>query len=256
MDRYIAKMNHLFHFLLVWIKKRIIFVFVVALQLLQLTHICPDSFTAPVTSLVCRLQNSTLYFLLKNMPKCVTLAIQGPEGHKRVKISETSMANDLYTAVKQAYEFSDETGFFLTQDKQRSLVIDNSKLCEVSKYDLKHGDRLFLHHTITPHESSSFGQALNFLGSSIENNDVPSIASDTSSSDPCRAINDSSDNAISTSSHATQPRQIETAQADKTALKQQVSIVQSKVQHDMNLKILLVIIHIHTDYHHNHDITV
>ena len=224
MDRYIAKMNHLFHFLLVWIKKRIIFVFAVALQLLQLTHICPDSFTAPVTSLVCRLQNSTLYFLLKNMPKCVTLAIQGPEGHKRVKISETSMASDLYTAVKQAYEFSDETGFFLTQDKQRSLVIDNSKLCEVSKYDLKHGDRLFLHHTITPHESSSFGQALNFLGSSIENKDGPSIASDTSS----RAINVSSNNAISTSSHSTQPHQIKTAQADKIALNQQVNDVQSK----------------------------
>ena len=114
------------------------------------------------------------------MPKFVTLAIQGPEGHKRVKISETSLASDLYTAVKQAYEFSDETGFFLTQDKQRSLVIDNSKLCEVSKYDLKHGDRLFLHHTITPHESSSFGQALNFLGSSIENKDGPSITCDTS----------------------------------------------------------------------------
>ena len=226
MDRYIAKMNHLFHFLLVWIKKRIIFVFAVALQLLQLTHICPDSFTAPVTSLVCRLQNSTLYFLLKNMPKCVTLAIQGPEGHKRVKISETSLASDLYTAVKQAYEFSDETGFFLTQDKQRSLVIDNSKLCEVSKYDLKHGDRLFLHHTITPHESSSFGQALNFLGSSIENNDCPSIASSTGQ---CRAINDSSDITISTFSHSTQPHQIKTAQAeDKISLNQQVNNVQSK----------------------------
>ena len=162
------------------------------------------------------------------MPKCVTLAIQGPEGHKRVKISETSLASDLYTAVKQAYKFSDETGFFLTQDKQRSLVIDNSKLCEVSKYDLKHGDRLFLHHTITPHESSSFGQALNFLGSSIENNNGPSIVSDTSTTATghCRAINDSSDNAISTSS--TQPHQIKTAPADKIVLNQQVNDVQIK----------------------------
>ena len=115
------------------------------------------------------------------MSRFLTLGIQGPDGQKRVKISETSLTSDLYIAVQQAYGLSAETGFFLTQGKQ----IDNSKLCAVSEYQLKQGDRLFLHHTIAPHESSSFNQALDFLRSSSENKDGQGVLPETSTG--CRS---------------------------------------------------------------------
>ena len=164
------------------------------------------------------------------MSRFLTLGIQGPDGQKRVKISDTSLTSELYIAVQQAYELSAETGFFLTQDKQRNLVIDNSKLCAVSEYQLKHGDRLFLHHTIAPHESSSFNQALDFLRSSSENNDGQGVVAETSAG--CNTNiedNINKDKTLCTfsslCSDATPTDQIVAAQLERSALNQQVDVV-------------------------------
>ena len=168
------------------------------------------------------------------MSRFLTFGIQGPDGQKRVKISETSLTSDLYIAVQEAYELSAETGFFLTQDKYKSLVIDNSKLCAVSEYQLKHGDRLFLHYTIDPQESSSFSQALDFLRSSSENSNGQGAVPETSTG--CRLVsntntednigNDKTFCTLSSScSDATPTDQIVAAQLDKSALNQQVDVV-------------------------------
>ena len=162
------------------------------------------------------------------MSRFLTLGIQGPDGQNRVKISDTSLTSELYIAVQQAYELSAETGFFLTQDKQRNLVIDNSKLCAMSEYQLKHGDKLFLHHTIAPHESSSFNQALDFLRSSSGNNDGQGVVPETSCS---TNLEDHIDNEktfftfSSSCSNATPTDQIVAAQLDKSAFNQQVDVV-------------------------------
>ena len=92
--------------------------------------------------------------LLRQIAMSKTVGIQGPGGQQRVTISEKSLINELYTAVQSAYGLSSDTSFFLTQDKQKRIVIENSELSTLSKYNLRHGDRLFMHY-INAHSQPS-----------------------------------------------------------------------------------------------------
>ena len=90
------------------------------------------------------------------MSRAFTLGIQGPDGQRRVTISETESVDDLYKVTQKAYHLPSTTDFVLTKDLQKQIIIKNTVNTNLSNYNLRHGDRLFLHYNknISPSTSN------------------------------------------------------------------------------------------------------
>ena len=97
----------------------------------------------------------------------ITLGIQGPDGQRRVTISETTLVGELYMAVQEAYGLSSNTNFFLTQDMHKKIVIENGELWTVSEYKLKHRDRLFMHYSTAYSQQPRNGTSENTISQVI-----------------------------------------------------------------------------------------
>ena len=96
------------------------------------------------------------HFRERAMSRAFTLGIQGPDGQRRVTISETSSVDDLYKVTQKAYQLPSATDFVLTKDLQNQIIIKNTVNADLSNYNLRHGDRLFLHYksNISPTRSN------------------------------------------------------------------------------------------------------
>ena len=86
------------------------------------------------------------HFRKMDMSRAFTLGIQGPDGQRRVTISETESVDNLYKVTQKAYELPSATDFVLTKDLQKQIIIENTVNSNVSNFNLRHGDRLFLHY--------------------------------------------------------------------------------------------------------------
>ena len=97
------------------------------------------------------------HFRKMDMSRAFTLGIQGPDGQRRVTISETSSVDNLYKVTQKAYQLPSATDFVLTKDLQKQIIIENTVNSNVSNYNLRHGDRLFLHYNrnISPTTSNN-----------------------------------------------------------------------------------------------------
>jgi len=77
------------------------------------------------------------------MSKSITVGVQTPEGQKRVQISGTGKADELYKKVFEAFDMK-SMEFTLFKDQKKQQPVDNSRFKSITSIGLKHGDRLFL----------------------------------------------------------------------------------------------------------------
>jgi len=77
------------------------------------------------------------------MSKQITIGVQTPEGQKRVQVSATGKADELYKNVFKAFDLK-SMEFGLYKDQKKAQLIDNSRIKSISSAGLRHGDRLFM----------------------------------------------------------------------------------------------------------------
>jgi len=77
------------------------------------------------------------------MSKQITVGVQSPEGQKRVQVSSTGKAEELYKNVYKAFDMK-SMEFGLYKDQKKKDLIENSKIKSITATGLRHGDRLFL----------------------------------------------------------------------------------------------------------------
>lgn len=77
------------------------------------------------------------------MSKKITLAIQSPEGQKRVSLAATCKTNELYDLVVKELDLQ-SAAILLYVDQRRQQLIEPSRLKSVASVGLKHGDRIFM----------------------------------------------------------------------------------------------------------------
>ncbi|XP_023328940.1 nuclear protein localization protein 4 homolog isoform X2 [Eurytemora carolleeae] len=77
------------------------------------------------------------------MSKMLTVAVQSPEGQKRIQVSSSGKAEDLYKSVFSAFDLA-SMEFILAKDQKKKTLVDNSRIKSLTSLGIKHGDRLFM----------------------------------------------------------------------------------------------------------------
>ena len=99
----------------------------------------------PLTRVPPVIHTETVVVVVEKMAsKPLTLAVQSPEGQKRVNLSAASKTDELYAAIVKEFGLQSANDCAVFKDQRKAEPIAASRLKTLTSLGLKHGDRVFV----------------------------------------------------------------------------------------------------------------